>query len=357
MVVVGNFEERVLELLQSLERHQNSKVVIYTFDIDPSLACSAKKAHHFSIVLEWLGMRDDLDFSKYVSSLTPKPSPKVTFPQFKSFDWKHKPESDGHKTMCKYLRSCGLIYREIGNDTRFFDRTVFRFQSRDDNEAALHQEGVELFHQFRIYGKTDIAVLEENIFSRSKLKFAMEIKTVEAMSSAAGVNQALREAFLQLVGVNVQNAYKSPAVVLTNMNQKHFVLYLVRSENRAKFELKIHSSSDFHEIIHFANELSKRRCITGNLGSVLIPPSSHTVETASVTVQPNSIRNLDILTTMEDEDLNKNQQPLDIVTYDASPHEVISNSSSSSANAIRKRRLDSSQTTSNQRTRTESSNI
>jgi hypothetical protein len=97
------------------------------------------------------------------------------------------------------------------------------------------------------------------------------------MLNTSQENQVLREAFLQLVGLNVKNTETSPAVVLTDLNSKHYVLYLELigdPERSLQYALKIHSSTELRDVLMFANEKGRRRCITGRLGTMLTPPQS-----------------------------------------------------------------------------------
>jgi hypothetical protein len=49
-----------------------------------------------------------------------------------------------------------------------------------------------------------------------------------------GINQALREAVLQLVGLDAANEYRSPPLILSNLVSVNYVLYFVREQSSWK---------------------------------------------------------------------------------------------------------------------------
>jgi hypothetical protein len=79
---------------------------------------------------------------------------------------------------------------------------------------------------YRLRGRTDIIVVDPDdaILSRSSTLFAVEIKsTVDVKDDEKGINQALREACLQLVGLNAAYENRSPPVIQSYQTRLHYV--------------------------------------------------------------------------------------------------------------------------------------
>jgi CRISPR/Cas system-associated exonuclease Cas4 (RecB family) len=256
-----------------------SNVQITQYDIVPSQACSTNRASEFNVVLEWLQLAVDIPFIQRVTDRE-LGGDYCQYERFRAFPWGDQNESAGYETMLQYLSTCGLISRKVANGINLYDFDVYSLRDRVVDALTLRNENKVPIHKFHIHGKTDIVVLDEDILTRGKIKFAIEIKTVVNMHTDAKTNQALREAFLQLVGLNVRNDYKSPAVVLTNMNEKHYILYLdIRGDLEAfRFDLKIHKSNELHKVIQLANQIGSRSSFTGRLGKELTPLPTEATE-------------------------------------------------------------------------------
>jgi hypothetical protein len=249
-----------------------SNVHITDYEIIASQACSTKNASVFNVVLEWLRLPMGTQFIERVTNLEFHEA--TSYPEFVGFNWGDQNENAGYEPMRQYLTSCGLISKNVANGDILYDFDVYSLRDRLADAKTLRDENRIPIFKFRIRGKTDIVVLDRDVLSRGDMKFAIEIKTVVNMDTDAKTNQALREAFLQLVGLNVRNDYKSPAVVLTNMNQKHYILYLdiYGDPDAFRFALKIHKSSKLNRILHLANQIGSRPSFTGRLGKELTPP-------------------------------------------------------------------------------------
>jgi len=97
--------------------------------------------------------------------------------------------------------------------------------------------------------------------------YAFEVKTVSAMESVSDLNCCLREALLQMVGLNAYNTDTSPAVILTNLSGKHYVLYIdwpheQPADEEVNYILQIVHAKTLHGAIDFAENLATRKCGT-----------------------------------------------------------------------------------------------
>ena len=80
--------------------------------------------------------------------------------------------------------------------------------------------------RFTLKGRTDLIVLFDKSMGavNTNIRYYIEIKTVTDYNDVS----CLKEAVLQVIGGNVAALYHSPSVLLTNLAEKHFVLYITR---------------------------------------------------------------------------------------------------------------------------------
>ena len=140
------------------------------------------------------------------------------------------------------------------------------------NGELVTLKGEVVVDMFNLVGNTDLVRLKNDankqFISRSEVLYAFEVKTVSAMESVSDLNCCLREALLQLVGLNAYNADTSPAVILTNLNKKHYVLYIDWPQEQpdvgedVKYTLQIRQSQTLNCAILFAETLATRKCGT-----------------------------------------------------------------------------------------------
>ncbi len=99
------------------------------------------------------------------------------------------------------------------------------------------------------------------------------------MTGDALTNKALREGVLQLIGLNVQNVYVSPPVIVTNLNGKHFLLFISKEdkgEHSISFRLNIRRYTSFAQVVFHAQLHSDGPCVTQLFGSPPTPvPSTY----------------------------------------------------------------------------------
>ncbi len=105
--------------------------------------------------------------------------------------------------------------------------------------------------KLKLRGRTDIIVVDAEFpfCSKNSVKFAIEVKTVVAMKTDDGLKCCLREAFLQLLGLNCQNHCNSPPVLLTDLRNRNYVLYLEFVE--LKYKLRVQSLTSFSLALSF----------------------------------------------------------------------------------------------------------
>ena len=106
----------------------------------------------------------------------------------------------------------------------------------------------------------------------------VEVKRKQDMKTPSDVNKCLREAVLQLIGLNVANVYTSPSVILTDLNNSHYVLFISINpdpEIRLAFALNVFKFELLGECLSYLQEfLIHRSCVTHEFGSPLSPVQS-----------------------------------------------------------------------------------
>ena len=124
--------------------------------------------------------------------------------------------------------------------------------------------GDEPRYVFNLSGRTDIVVLlpgKTNV-SRMNTRYVIEIKT-----RMHDTSKALREAYLQLVGLSIENGCTSPPVLLTDLSNMHYVLYFELPDRvKRKFKLCIEQHPTLLLSIRRCRLLARRPCLTANFG-------------------------------------------------------------------------------------------
>jgi hypothetical protein len=101
------------------------------------------------------------------------------------------------------------------------------------------------------------------------IQYAIEVKP-----KGFAVRESLKEVYLQLLGLNVDNSHASPHVLLTDLVDTHYILFLeMINDNPLSFRLCIETSSSLELIIRRCSVLARRACVTRRFGSGPTPPS------------------------------------------------------------------------------------
>ena len=150
---------------------------------------------------------------------------------------------------------CGFLY----------DVLVYSKRNRISCQRGdLHMTGDEPRYVFNLSGRTDIVVLlpDKTNVSRMNTRFAIKIK-----SKMPDACEALSEVYLQLVGLSVENGCTSPPVLLTDLNNIHYVLYFELPDRvKRKFKLCIEQHPTLLLSIRRCRVLARRPCFTANFG-------------------------------------------------------------------------------------------
>ena len=213
--------------------------------------------------METMSLGSTCDLESFVRHAPHDCTSECTYDTF-AFDWKvdSPPENASYGPLVEYVvESTKAKAKDIsaGKDLPagfFYEVELHTLRPRvgvRSNELRVdHLEPSFLLH---LRGRSDVVVwdVQYDIPGRTTTRYCIEVKTVEGMKNK---KECLREAFLQLIGLNAYNDYKSPAVVLTNLAKLHYVLYLTLESNEdgvpLKYNLNIHHFSAFAHALWFA---------------------------------------------------------------------------------------------------------
>lgn len=188
-------------------------------------------------------------------------------------------EATSYEPLVNYLRNVAqvnafLVPNGTGLPNRLlFDMPVYSLKSDmrlRSNELRL--TGDEPRMKFQLLGRTDAVILTTDSVSicRQTTCIALEVKP-----EGFNLKEGLREALLQLIGLNVANETHSPLVLLTNLALSHYVLYLeCDNEIKQLFRLVVKKYTAFNQALWKATSLKGRECITKHFGAAATPLSS-----------------------------------------------------------------------------------
>lgn len=200
--------------------------------INPSVDCNTMKSTKYRGLMRALSLREEDDRMKVADELVLQ----STISNW-HFVWSESMmESVSYPRFQEYLEDfwgINAYATVVAEEERFANHLLFVsdiFTLRPHlgaHSAALKIEGIEPQFRFRIKGQTDIAVFNKGgAITCSELLWAVEVKPKKKFTATADINRTLREGVLQLIGMNADNRYTSPSVIVTAFMRQHYILYL-----------------------------------------------------------------------------------------------------------------------------------
>lgn len=183
-------------------------------------------------------------------------------------------ERQSYEPVCNFLKKIPLIGEDVSDGQNCVKGLLFNdniFTCRRENPHLVR--GQKVYHRHRVVGRTDIAVLKEERrghILRHMVKFAIELKTVEGYRQST--TGCMREAQLQLIGLNAFNTLSSPPVLLSNLAKKHQVVYLDKDEDW-NYDIAVQNCATFAAAVHFAQQKSEEGSISEQFARPNTPQS------------------------------------------------------------------------------------
>eukprot|EP01038_Epipyxis_sp_PR26KG_P017685 gene17685-24628_t len=195
-------------------------------------------------------------------------------PLHHDFDWRwgSKVEVESYELLIEYLKGVGFNAFDVHKGKSLPSGNLFH--------ASVHSFVADTRKRqlvFHVKGTSDIIVLHEkvvklNLMRRRDILMAIEVKTVSAMGG--NLNECLREAVIQLVGLNCANIQRSPPVLLTNLVGRHFVLYLEQENKDSDIMLKVVKFKSISHALSRCVQIYSRNAITCDWGRSQSPDNS-----------------------------------------------------------------------------------
>jgi hypothetical protein len=157
---------------------------------------------------------------------------------------------------------------------------------KEDFWALRKMEHEKVLFLGTVHGRTDLVVLHDALISdkhyitRNMVTFGIEIKMHSEMETPSGLARCIRETVTQLLGLNVGNINNSPSMILTDLTQLHFCVYLVLERQMPlKFSIKVQKCLNLASVLHLAGLkggqlLENGRPICFNFARKPTPPPS-----------------------------------------------------------------------------------
>lgn len=168
-------------------------------------------------------------------------------------------------------RRCKIVFIGNGqglyNQGRLFDVHIYPMKTSGVTviSGELRKTPIQPIQVIQLYGRCDIVCLHENAdveSNRANVKYAISVKP-----EGFDHSEALREGFLQLMGLNADNALHSPPVLVTDLDSTHYVLYLERHhKNLFKYYLRVAMVPSLALAAQICSVIGVRDCITHTLG-------------------------------------------------------------------------------------------
>ena len=258
-------------------------VVVESRVVKPSEACKSQYKDTLYTPL----MRALCIDTPVLSKITKSTNEARGYPSY-SFKWivdgRMIPEVESYRGTIDYIEAnlfVGQTIYKIGNGQGLTNRLLFNTLVHNRKPAnlstyALRQQGFSIPRvMFIIRGRSDLVKLREGEteFIPENVEFAIEIKPTYELDNRDLSESAGREASLQVIGLNAGNAQCSPAVVLTDLVKKHYVLYIERS-GPLKHSLQVEQCSSLAAACLRASAIGLRKCVTADFSCAPTPGSS-----------------------------------------------------------------------------------
>lgn len=303
---VVSFQEDMADKQASIDqklRIISDQTAVEKRALTPSAACLSENAADFTRLFSLLRLAEGPKLSTVVN-LFQQGDLQHNLPKF-SFKWKDATfgkdegpcdmddvvvmekilERSSYVPLVNYLLSQSLYALDVSDgqgcqEKNLFDSDIFTIRPNIVlDTVTLRKTSQCPFLIQKVRGRTDVVVIDARYVgaayvTKFQVRVAIEVKTIKQMNH---LDACLREAAVQLVGLNTENIERSPPVLLTNFAGRHFVLYLSLGpspEVRLEYKLHIDRFDTFEHALAFSLLRGDLPPITSNFGRRATPPPS-----------------------------------------------------------------------------------
>eukprot|EP01038_Epipyxis_sp_PR26KG_P015961 gene15961-21660_t len=270
---IMDFNLKVDSKMQSMmfEVHSMKNCIFFVSQsITPSEDCKTQSEPSFLRMMNTLGLPQQMNINSLYEEYCGEDTP---FNHNFHWSWGSKLEVDSYEPLIGYLRGVGFNAFDVNKGKS--PSTGNLFHSAVPSFVADTRKRQLVFY---VKGTSDIVVLHENVVKlylmrRRDILMAIEVKTVSDME--ANLNECLREAVIQLIGLNCANAHRSPPVFITNLVGGHFVLYLEQVNKDTDIMLKVVKFMSISQALALCVRVYSRNAITCDWGRLQTPDSNY----------------------------------------------------------------------------------
>mmetsp|Transcript_37241 Transcript_37241/g.93517 ORF Transcript_37241/g.93517 Transcript_37241/m.93517 type:complete len:284 (+) Transcript_37241:719-1570(+) len=168
-------------------------------------------------------------------------------------------EAASYGELCSFLQKRGFDAVVIGNGEGLPNRLLFSTYAHSMRRQVATVKGQTVYTGMRVYGRTDLVILDDRggqgEVSRQRVKLGIEVKPADKIGRCEDAsNPASREAATQLIGLNINNMYNTPPVLLTNLQKIHWVFYISDHEEYPWFRMARKKFFRFIDALCFVEE-------------------------------------------------------------------------------------------------------
>lgn len=166
-------------------------------------------------------------------------------------------ESVSYEPVINALSASGYHAYDVSHGQNLFRKLLFDqniWTLRQFDAIGLRQDVLMIGS---LKGRVDIVVLSSPLTSqhilRHMVRFAIEIKCPSAMKSPSNRQNCVREAMAQLIGLCACNPNNSPSVILTDLANCYYVLFLTKDAGEhLKYYAKLETLTNFGSCVETA---------------------------------------------------------------------------------------------------------
>jgi hypothetical protein len=221
---------------------------VISINLTPTIASNATKESSYFQALDMLNIPNPVPTVDVYEC--PKEENNIVF----EWNWKGKIESDSYEPLLQALKNSNRHVVIVDSGQHLPNGNLFR----EEFWALRKREHENVIAIGKVHGRVDLVELnspfvEGSYITRSMVRCGIEIKMHSEIDTPYGLNSCIRGSVIQLFGLNFGNINNSPSIILTDLTQIFFCIYLVLDQYMPmKFSVKVQKCLDLSSAVHLA---------------------------------------------------------------------------------------------------------
>jgi hypothetical protein len=248
---------------------------VITINLTPTIASTSTKENSYIQALEMLNIISPIP-SVDVYECSPIEN-NIVF----DWTWKGKIEKDSYIPLQLALNNSNRHVVIVDSGQHLYNGNLFN----EDFWALRKREHENVLLIGKVHGRVDLVELSSpfvqgTYITRNMVRCGIEIKLHSEINTLSGLSSCIRGCVIQLFGLTFGNINNSPTVVLTDLTQTFFCIYLVLEQNMPlKYSVKVQTCLNLASALHLAGIKGdylqdNGRPISYNFARRPTPPSS-----------------------------------------------------------------------------------